>query len=357
MRRLAARCPEIAAAGTGLRLVLAVAFGLSAPALGFPGSVLVVAPKSPPKGVDAKALLRALEVYLQDFPHEVAEVDQVPEDSARQLAQGSDLASKKGARYAVWFRWSGLEWSPLFSTYVAELGSPEVRLVSFAVEWPKAPDAPFYRLVGLKLRSALRAAAEPPVAPEPRVEAPPPVEAAVDAGTVSEPARWAVEVGVAARVPPGPFEVVPALGASAHYEAEAWSVGVGASRSLAETRVTAVGTGETSVTRLVAVGGRRVVGPGKGKLSLWALVEAGVLFVHSTAHLTDEEEVRSHSDTLPVVSAQLMGSWRVVKELEVRAGPTLDIYPTALKILALETVVYSSGRVQPGLEVRLRAAF
>ncbi|MHB8875035.1 MAG: hypothetical protein ACYC8T_15225 [Myxococcaceae bacterium] len=356
MPRPAARFCAKATAGTGFWLVLVVVLLSGAPAAAFSGSVLLVVPKSPPPGVDLKALLRGVDVYLQDFAHQVAEVDSVPDDSVGQLAQANELAARTGARFAVWYRWSGLEWSPLLSTHVAELGSAEVRLVSFAVDYPKAPGPSFYRLVGLKLRSALRAAAEPPLPAEPRVDRPPPTELPIDPGPAPEPARWAVELGPAARLPPGPFEVVASLGGAAHYEVGPWLAGAGAERSMPETRVTLAGTGETFVTRVVAVAGRRVLGE-QGKPALWALAEAGVLLVHTTARLADEQEVRSHQDTVPVVSVRLLGALPVAQGLEVRAGPTLDLYPSTLRILALDTVVYSSGRVQPGLELRLRAAF
>ncbi len=349
------------AAGAGNSLALAAVVLLGAPAAARPGSldrpfegtVVVVVPRQPPRGVDLPALLRAVDVYLGDVPHPVAEVAAQPEDGAGQFAQATEVAEQRGARFAVWFRWSGLEFSPLLSVHIAEPASLGVRTASFAVEYPRAPSAAFYRLVGLKLRSALRSAAEP-VPPAPRASEAPALEA--PAPEPAERARVTLELAAGARVPPGTFFAVGSFGGALHLEKGRWAAGVDVQRTLPEVRLTAVGSGETSVTR-VAASLRVRLARGWAGTSLGASVQAGLLALKTDARWLEEDELRTEEQLLPVAAVALWAALPLGERVEVRLAPTLDIYPTSLKILVRDTVVYSSGRVQPGAELRLQALF
>ncbi|MBI3184254.1 MAG: hypothetical protein HYZ28_19140 [Myxococcales bacterium] len=339
--------------------------------------VTVIVPHLAPRAVDLRSLTRSVAIYLQEFEHEVVEVEDLPASAEAQLAQAGAIAAQRGARFAVWYDWQGAA----LVVRVAEVGLPEPTTTSFSVDYPKVPAANFYRQLGLKLRGVLKAAALIRAAGREPAEAGPEKAPPVSPSPKEEPTRQPPsQIGAAAPLPPSPTPSRPEhvgpvaeLGAGAQLTAGAgavasfsaqvlwekgpWAAGAGVALASTEVRRSAAATGEASTARLSIAVQRRLLGDPEATISFRLGLTAGVLFVGTSATPQDEEEPRQSTDAVFVLGLEAWTGHRLADWLEVIGGPTADFFPQRYRLLARGAEVYDTGWAQVGLQARLRGSF
>jgi hypothetical protein len=228
--------------------------------------------------------------------------------------------------------------------------------VSFRVDWPHQPDAAFYRLLGLKVRSTLLAIIGAP--PGAAGEGGPGGGRGRSRDTAEGRLRFGLE-GVAAgdlalesRAP------VASFGGGLRLEYGRWGFGVSAMRSLEERRTYADAQGDTAATRVMAGASFRVArARGVERLGFYAAVQMGAAHLRTTGRVLATGEAHDYTQWVPVGSLGILMGCDIGTHVRALLGPRLDLFLTRGWRTVQGTRVYDTGWVQPGLDLKVLILF
>jgi hypothetical protein len=325
--------PPAPAAPTGLGVLVAL-----------PGGIL------PGENAEVR---RAVDVYLHDFRPEVEEIGPLPGGMRAQIARTVEVARSRDVRLAVVLFWSAQTmFRELTATFV-DLRAPDARPVSWTVAWPHQPDAAFYRLLGLKVRSTLLAI----------IGAPP---GAADGGAGARGGRsrdagegrlrFGVEAVVAGDLAIESRAPVASFGGGLRLEHGRWGFGIAATRSLEERRTHGAAQGDTAVTKLTAGASLRVARAVE-RLGFFATLQVGAAHLRTTARDLTISEAHDTTQWVPVGSVGFSMGCDLGGHFRLLFGPRLDVFLARGWRTLQGTRVYDTGWVQPGLDLKILALF
>jgi hypothetical protein len=318
-----------------------------------PMGVLVALPGGILPGENAE-VRRALDVYLHDFRAEVEEIGPLPGGMPALIARTIEVAGARDLRLAVVLFWSAVTERRVLTATFVDLRAAEARPVTFTADWPHRPDAAFYRLLGLKLRSTLLAI----------IGAPPggkhggaaagghhrPRHAGDDSLRVAVEGLAAGDLAVESRAP------VPAFGGAVRIERGRLAAAVTASRGLEERRTYADVQGDTALTKVAGVLALRVAEAGEA-FGFWGELHLGALQVRTTERLLATGEAHDHSQWGPYASLVFLVGYDIGDHVRLNLGPRLDVFLVRDWRTFQGTRVYDTGWVQPGIDLRLQVFF
>ncbi|MBW2523179.1 MAG: hypothetical protein JRI23_03350 [Deltaproteobacteria bacterium] len=329
--------------------------------------VVLLEPEGGFRGLDRKALRRSFDIYLQAY--ETARDQAVPGGFDRDRALA--LAEQHGARFALWFDQQQAGGEYLLSAHLVDREAPDESELSFSVRQKTKPAPAFYRQVGLKLDSLLRVATmtategardgaprPAPATPLRRPDEPEPDEpqTAVDDAPPWPHGRPALQLIARGGLPVSPLRFVPAFGGQLRWDGYWWSAGAGVLHALDDERTADTGVGVASTTRLMASTGFRLVEPWGDVLAPWLMLEVGAMLISVDGQLAATGEWESTSDAVPFASVGALAGLHFGRHFAVFVGPTLDLAPRQAEVLVRGQEVYSSGWIQPNVELRIQGA-
>jgi hypothetical protein len=315
--------------------------------------VLVALPGGILPGENAE-VRRAVDVYLHDFRPEVEEIGPLPGGMRAQINRTVEVARTRGARLAVVLFWSAQTETRVLTATFVDLRAPEGRPVSLMVEWPHQPDAAFYRLLGLKVRSTLLAL----------TGGPPGAAGGGGAGggrgrrgdLYGASVRFAVEGVAAGDLALVSRSPVPSFGGALRLEWGRWGFQVAAMRSLQERRTYTAVQGDTATTRLMAGSSLQVARAGE-YFGFFAEVQMGAAHLRTTRRVLATGEANDFTQWVPLGSLGFLVGCDLHDHVRLLLGPRLDIFMARGWATLQGTRVYDTHWVQPGLDLKLVILF
>jgi hypothetical protein len=350
------------AGSRGLALWLVAVVAAAAPARAAEDPAAPAA--APPPGLGALVALpggilpgeiaevrRAVDVYLHDFRPEVEEIGPLPGGMRAQIARAVEVARSRDLRLAVVLWWSAQTETRVLTATFVDLRAPRGRPVSFQVDWPHQPDAAFYRLLGLKVRSTLLAL----------VGAPPDAEASAEmrrrrAAAADDRLRFGLEAVASGDIPLEGVAFVPSFGGGLRLDWGRWGFGIMATRGLEERRTSGVAQGDTATTKLVAEASLRVA-RAMGRLGLFVTLQVGAAHLRTTVRDLTTYDARDTTQWVPVGSIGFLMGYDIGGHVRLLLGPRLDVFMVRGWRTLLGTRVYDTGWVQPGVDLKVLVLF
>jgi hypothetical protein len=299
---------------------------------------------------------RAIDVYLHDFRPEVDEIGPLPGGMRAQIARTVEVARSRDVRLAVVLFWSAqTAFRELTATFI-DMRAPDARPVSFKVAWPHAPDAAFYRLLGLKVRSTLLAIIGGP--PGGSRDGGAGGGRGGGRGGAEGRLRFGLEAAAAGDLAAESRAPVPMFGGGLRLEYGRWGFGVSAMRSLEERRTYPDVQGDTALTRILAGASVRVArAKGVNRLGFYAALQAGAAQVRTTGRVLANGYARDYAEWAPLISAGFLLGCDLGAHVRVLLGPRLDVFLVRTWRTVQGTRVYDSGWVEPGLDLKIQILF
>ncbi|MBI5479394.1 MAG: hypothetical protein HY906_11085 [Deltaproteobacteria bacterium] len=352
--------------GSARVLVAALCGAAAAPALAADDPAEPTTPAAPPAGLGVLVALpggilpsenaevrRALDVYLHDFRPEVEEIGPLPGGMRAQIARTVEVARTRDVRLAVVLFWSAQTETRVLTATFVDLRTPDARPVKFTVDWPHQPDAAFYRLLGLKVRSTLLAIIGAPPGPG---EGGPGAGRGRSRDTADGRLRFVLEGATALDIAIVSHAPVPSFGGALRLEYGRWGFGVTALRSLEERRTYPAAQGDTAATRLMAGASLRVARAWE-RLGFYATAQVGAINLRTTGRDLTTDEAHDYTQWVPVGSLGFLMGCDIGAHVRVLLGPRLDLFMARGWRTVQGTRVYDTGWVQPGLDLKVLILF
>jgi hypothetical protein len=259
----------------------------------------------------------------------------------------------------------------VLSARLVDREAPDESELSFSVRQQTKPEAAFYRQVGLKLDSLLRVATMTAIEQAQAAASPAPTtpgriepkessnEEATATGTEDLPwphGRPAVQLLARGGLPVSPLRFVPAFGGQLRWDGYWWSAGAGVLHALDDERTSDTGKGVASTTRLMASTGFRLVEPLGDLFAPWIMLEVGAMLVSVDGELAATGQWESASDAVPFATVAAFGGFHFGRHFAALLGPSVDLSPRRAEVLVRGQQVYSSGWIQPNIELRIQGA-
>jgi len=298
---------------------------------------------------------RAVDVYLHDFRPEVEEIGPLPGGMRAQIARTVEVARTRDVRLAVVLFWSAQTETRVLTATFVDLRTPDARPVSIKVDWPHQPDAAFYRLLGLKLRSTLFAIIG---APPGSGEGGPGAGRVGSRGGVEGRVRFGLEAAAAGDLAVESRAPVPLFGGALRLEHGRWGFSVSAMRSLEERRTYAGVQGDTATTRVMAGATVRVArAPGVERLGFYATLQVGAAHLRTTGRVLATGDAHDFTQWVPLASLGILMGCDIGSHVRVLLGPRLDVFMVRGWHTVAGTRVYDTGWVEPGLDLKVQVLF
>jgi len=333
---------------------------------GAPVPLVLVGAGDSPGSFDSDKLVFALQTYLPqlgDRGQLVASL--LPRDATpvEACAEARDQTKAVGGSTAIWYRWVREADRAFLSFSALPLSDPCSDAVSFAVELSEEQGAVFYRVVALKLSSALREL-DLRTSARPRmtlVDTPPPqAPGATGSGAVvlARQRRGPVlgaQIGAGPAWSWGQARPLAILSVTPFVESGGWQFGLRFFASPPEQRTVATGSGGIVIAGMAALVSTPVLAGLLGSTPWNVSPEAGPgvrgLF-GSGQHIGDPQRLHQQA-YLPFLAAGVAARVALGEHVRLVFAPAIELSPREILVTVGGASLYRAAFVQFHFELRL----